>query len=121
MVVNAAGPWVDHVRRLEDPGAGTSVRLSRGAHVLVPAGEEWGAAVTIAQSDVRVTFAVPWSGMLLLGTTDDEFDGDPAEVVPGSADAERILADASVALAADLVAAGPGARFVRRSPGVARR
>ncbi len=104
VVVNAAGPWVDHVRRLEDPGAGTSVRLSRGAHVLVPAGEEWGAAVTIAQSDVRVTFAVPWSGMLLLGTTDDEFDGDPAEVVPGSADAERILADASVALAADLVA-----------------
>ncbi|MBA3567635.1 MAG: FAD-dependent oxidoreductase, partial [Actinobacteria bacterium] len=28
LVVNAAGPWVDHVRRLEDPRAGTSVRLS---------------------------------------------------------------------------------------------
>ena len=106
VVVNAAGPWVDEVRRLENPAAGTSVRLSRGAHVLVPAGEEWGAALTIAQTDVRVTFAVPWSGMLLLGTTDDEFDGNPADVAAGPGDAERILADASVALGADLVAPG---------------
>jgi glycerol-3-phosphate dehydrogenase len=104
LVVNSAGPWVDHVRRLEDPAAGTSVRLSRGAHVLVPAGEKWGAALTIAQTDVRVTFAVPWSGMLLLGTTDDEFEGDPGDVDDGAADAERILADASVALDAELVA-----------------
>ena len=43
LVVNAAGPWVDHVRRLEDPQAGTSVRLSRGAHVLVP-GDATGSA-----------------------------------------------------------------------------
>jgi glycerol-3-phosphate dehydrogenase len=106
IVVNAAGPWVDHVRRLEDPAAGTSVRLSLGAHVLVPAGEEWGAALTIAQTDVRVTFAVPWSGMLLLGTTDDEFGGDPGDVDDGAADAGRILADASVALDSELVSPG---------------
>ena len=59
VVVNAAGPWVDHVRRLEDPRAGTSVRLSKGAHVLVPGGEDWTAALTVPQDDVRVTFAVP--------------------------------------------------------------
>ncbi len=103
-VVNASGPWVDHVRRLEDQHAGASVRLSRGSHVLVPADEEWSAALTIAQSDVRVTFAVPWSGMLLLGTTDDEYEGDPADVTVEPADAGRILADASVALEESLVA-----------------
>ncbi len=103
VVVNAAGPWVDHVRRLEDPNAGTSVRLSRGAHVLVPADEGWAAALTIPQSDVRVTFAVPWSGMLLLGTTDDAYEGDPAAVTVRPADVQRILADASVALDASLV------------------
>ena len=53
------------------PRAGTSVRLSKGVHVLVPGGEGWTAALTIPQDDVRVTFAVPWYGMLLLGTTDD--------------------------------------------------
>src|SRR5260370_10137005 len=32
-VVNAAGPWVDRVRRLEDPTPRPSMRLSKGAHV----------------------------------------------------------------------------------------
>jgi glycerol-3-phosphate dehydrogenase len=104
VVVNAAGPWVDHLRRLEDPNAGTSVRLSRGAHVLVPAERGWTAALTIAQDDVRVTFAVPWSGMLLLGTTDSPHEGDPADVTVGPADAEQILAEASVAVDSSLVA-----------------
>ena len=104
LVVNAAGPWVDHVRRLEDPRAGTSVRLSRGAHVLVQADTDWTAALTIAQDDVRVTFAVPWCGMLLLGTTDSPHEGDPADVAVGPADAEQILAEAAVALDSSLVA-----------------
>src|SRR5262249_53179309 len=55
-VLNAAGPWVDGLRRLEDPSAGTSVRLSKGAHVLVPGGTDWTAALTIPQDTVRVTF-----------------------------------------------------------------
>ncbi len=105
VVVNAAGPWVDRVRRLEDPHAGTSVRLSRGAHVLVPADVVWGAALAIAQDEVRITFAVPWSGMLLLGTTDTPYEGDPAAVGVGIGDAEQILADAAVALAPDVLAA----------------
>lgn len=103
VVVNAAGPWVDHVRRLEDPRAGASVRLSRGAHVLVPAETGWTAALTIPQDDVRVTFAVPWSGMLLLGTTDTPHESDPADVDVGPADVEQILAEASVALDSSLV------------------
>jgi len=105
VVVNAAGPWVDHVRRLEDPRLGTSVRLSKGAHVLVTLEDEWAAALTIAQDDVRVTFAVPWYDMLLLGTTDTEHEGDPGDVDVEPADADQILAEAAVALSADVVAA----------------
>ena len=104
LVVNAAGPWVDHVRRLEDPRVGTSVRLSKGVHALVPAEEGWTAALTIAQDDVRVTFAVPWAGMLLLGTTDEPHEGDPSEVSVVPADIEQILGEAAVALDPALVA-----------------
>ena len=104
VVVNATGPWVDHLRRLEQPSVGTSVRLSKGVHVLVPGGEGWSAALTIPQDDVRVTFAVPWYGMLLLGTTDEMFDGDPADVAVEPADVEQILAEAAVALGPELVA-----------------
>ena len=104
VVVNAAGPWVDHVRRLEDPRLGTSVRLSKGAHVLVPLDEAWGAAVTLVQDDVRVTFAVPWYDMLLLGTTDVEHDGDPRDVGVTEEDVAQILGEASVGLPAEVVA-----------------
>ena len=96
--VNAAGPWVDHVRRLEDPEAGTSVRLSKGAHVLVRSEDGWAAALTVPQDEVRVTFAVPWYGMLLLGTTDTPWVDDPADVRAEPEDVSQLLDEASVAL-----------------------
>jgi glycerol-3-phosphate dehydrogenase len=103
-VVNAAGPWVDRVRRLEDPAAGTSVLLSKGAHLVLAGGEGWTAAVTTPLPGGRVSFAIPWEGMLLLGTTDEPYDGDPADVAATDADAAQILAEAGRSLAADVLA-----------------
>ncbi len=97
-VVNATGPWVDAVRRLEDPHAGPSCRLSKGAHVVLPLPEDWTAALAIFQDRVRVTFAVPWEGMLLLGTTDTLYEGDPDRVEATEEDVRQILAEAGTAL-----------------------
>ena len=97
-VVNATGPWVDHLRRLEDESARPSIRLSKGVHLVVDGGEDWGAAVTIPQSKVRVSFAIPWEGKLLLGTTDTLHDGPPEEAAVTDDDVATILAEASVAL-----------------------
>jgi glycerol-3-phosphate dehydrogenase len=94
--VNATGPWLDHLRRLEDPAARPSIRLSKGVHVVVDGGEDWGAAVTIPQSKVRVSFAIPWEGMLLLGTTDTLHDGAPEEAIVTEEDIRTILDEASV-------------------------
>jgi len=97
-VVNAAGPWVDRIRRLEDADAKPSMRLSKGAHVLVDGGKDWSAALTIPHDKVRVSFAVPWEGMLLLGTTDTLHDGEPETVAVTADDVEQILAEAAVAV-----------------------
>jgi glycerol-3-phosphate dehydrogenase len=97
-VINAAGPWVDHVRRLEDPQAKPSMRLSKGVHVVVDGGESWGAALTIPHDKVRVSFAVPWEGMLLLGTTDTEYTGSPGDVSVSDTDVAQVLDEAAVAL-----------------------
>jgi glycerol-3-phosphate dehydrogenase len=97
-VINAAGPWVDHVRRLEDPRAKPSMRLSKGVHVVVDGGEDWGAALTIPHDKVRVSFAVPWEGMLLLGTTDTEYTGSPGDVSVSDTDVAQVLDEAAVAL-----------------------
>jgi glycerol-3-phosphate dehydrogenase len=97
-VVNATGPWVDYVRRLEDQHAAPSVTLSKGVHAVVDLEHPWSAALTIPRDPVRVTFAVPWEGMLLLGTTDTRYEGDPAAVAPTERDVVQILAEAEKAV-----------------------
>ncbi len=74
MIFNAAGPWVDSIRRFVDPDASTLVRVARGSHILLdksfmPA--ETGMLIPKTR-DGRVLFAIPWHGMLLVGTTDVE-------------------------------------------------
>jgi glycerol-3-phosphate dehydrogenase len=98
LVVNATGPWLDHLRRLEDERALPSVRLSKGVHVIVDGGEDWGAAVTIPHDKVRVSFAIPWEGKLLLGTTDTLHDGPPEDVRVTDDDVRSVLDEAAVAI-----------------------
>ncbi len=98
LIVNATGPWLDRVRRLEDPGAAPSVRLSKGVHLIVDGGEGWGAAVTIPHDKVRVSFAIPWEGKLLLGTTDTLHEGEPEDGRVTDDDVRTILDEASVAV-----------------------
>jgi glycerol-3-phosphate dehydrogenase len=102
-VVNATGPWVDEIRRLEDPRCRASMRLSKGVHLLVRPDRPWSAALTIPHDKVRVSFAVPWEGMLMLGTTDTPYDGDPSEAAATDDDVTQILNEAAVAVDADLV------------------
>jgi glycerol-3-phosphate dehydrogenase len=113
-VVNATGPWVDAVRRLEAPTAGTSVTLSKGAHVVVARQDEWGAALTIPIDRTRVAFAVPFDDALLLGTTDSPFDGEPGDVRATDADEQQILAEAATALdlAPDVLSRFAGVRVL---------
>jgi glycerol-3-phosphate dehydrogenase len=108
-VVNATGAWIDTVRRLEDPAAGTSVTLSKGSHLVLERSAEWGAAVTIPVEAARVVFAIPWEGALLAGTTDEPFEGDPQDVAPSDGEERRILAE--VGQAVDLTGAEIRARF----------
>lgn len=101
VIVNATGPWVDHVRRLEDPCAAPSIRLSKGAHLVMRQRQPWQAALTVPVDDARVAFAIPWEDHLLLGTTDEAFEDDPAAVRCTDADVEQILREAAHAVLPD--------------------
>jgi glycerol-3-phosphate dehydrogenase len=89
-VVNATGPWVDSVRRLEDPQARPVTRLSKGVHAFLPLEGHWRAGVALFD-DSRSAFAIPWQGMLLLGVTDSRFEGEPADATPDSDDIRALL------------------------------
>ncbi|MGI5141193.1 MULTISPECIES: FAD-dependent oxidoreductase [unclassified Streptomyces] len=95
LVLNATGPWVDHLRRLEDPKAAPSIRLSKGVHLVLKRTSPWRAALATPIDKYRITFALPWEDMLLLGTTDEEFEGDPAEVGVAEKDIAQILDEAA--------------------------
>ncbi|GAA2111602.1 glycerol-3-phosphate dehydrogenase/oxidase [Streptomyces synnematoformans] len=101
LVLNATGPWVDHLRRMEDPAAAPSIRLSKGAHVVLRRRSPWRAAMSTWVDRYRVTFALPWEDQLLLGTTDEAYEGDPADVRPTDADITQILDEASLSVAAE--------------------
>jgi glycerol-3-phosphate dehydrogenase len=91
--VNAAGPWVDHVRALLPAFDGTkTVRLTKGTHLILPAVDPDHALFAAILPGDRIFLMLPWHGHALLGTTDTDFDGDPASVHPGRADADYLLA-----------------------------
>ncbi|HYM50081.1 MAG TPA: glycerol-3-phosphate dehydrogenase/oxidase [Candidatus Limnocylindrales bacterium] len=102
-IVNAAGPWVDEVRRLEDASARPLVRLSKGVHLTVPLPEAFESALIVPVDRTRVTFAIPWQGLLLLGTTDTPYDGDPTALAVEPADVRTVLAEAGLALPSRLL------------------
>jgi glycerol-3-phosphate dehydrogenase len=93
------------VRLLEDPQARPMARLSKGVHLVLepPQPWPWRAAVTTPLEGGRVSFAIPWEGMLLLGTTDTDYEGDPARVSVGPEDVETILREASISLPPEVV------------------
>ncbi|MEU3191858.1 glycerol-3-phosphate dehydrogenase/oxidase [Streptomyces sp. NPDC006992] len=95
LVLNATGPWVDHLRTMEDSGAAPSIRLSKGAHLVLKRKSPWGAAMATPIDKYRITFALPWEDQLLLGTTDEEYTGDPADVRATEADIQQILDEAA--------------------------
>ncbi|MFI6684561.1 FAD-dependent oxidoreductase [Streptomyces sp. NPDC050485] len=98
LVLNATGPWVDHLRKMEDPDSAPSIRLSKGAHLVLKRTAPWKAALATPIDKYRITFALPWEDMLLLGTTDEEFEGDPADVRVTEADTAQILDEAAFSI-----------------------
>jgi len=90
--LNAAGPWVDDIRRLDDPTAEPCVRLTKGVHLvfartLLPVRE----SLVLADERGRIVFVMPHDRYVLVGTTDTDFTGDPASVRTEIGDVEYLI------------------------------
>jgi glycerol-3-phosphate dehydrogenase len=81
-VVNAAGPWVAHVNEaVLHVAAPARVRLVKGSHLVVPKLYGHDRAYLFQNADGRVVFAIPYEReFTLIGTTDIDYHGDPADV-----------------------------------------
>src|SRR6185437_16427624 len=72
VVVNAAGPFVDSVRRLADPAMTPLIAPSQGIHLVFDQSFLPGhSAIMVPHTkDGRVMFAIPWHSHTVVGTTD---------------------------------------------------
>ena len=85
-LVNAAGPWAESfLRDVAKPAHGEalatkSLRLVKGSHIVVPRVFEHDHAYIFQNPDKRIIFAIPYEDRFtLIGTTDVELDGEPAQ------------------------------------------
>ncbi|MBA3449161.1 MAG: glycerol-3-phosphate dehydrogenase [Pseudaminobacter sp.] len=97
LIVNAAGPWVDKVL------AGAigqndvhNVRLVQGSHIVVEKKFDDPRAYFFQNKDGRIIFAIPYEDeFTLIGTTDQDYVGDPHDVKITDAEIDYLCAAAS--------------------------
>ncbi len=82
LLVNAAGPWVDHVLTAAlGRNDVHNVRLVQGSHIVVAKKFDDPRAYFFQNKDGRIIFAIPYEDdYTLIGTTDQDFGGDPHNV-----------------------------------------
>lgn len=89
-IINATGIFSDETRNMDQPGRPPLLSVSRGSHIVIPNSFLGGStAIMVPKTeDGRIIFAIPWQGVVLVGTTDipashsvmePEMDGDEIE------------------------------------------
>src|SRR6202035_5311554 len=101
VLVNAGGPWVEQVlAACSGVNARAKVRLVQGSHIVVRKLYEHDRAYMFQNSDGRIVFVIPYQDdFTLIGTTDRDYDGDPAEVKASSEEIEYLCESVSEYLA----------------------
>jgi glycerol-3-phosphate dehydrogenase len=75
--VNATGPWLDDVRRMDEPVVSPSTRLTKGVHLVINAARlPVRNSIVLSDDTGRIVFLMPRDGWVTIGTTDTDFDGD---------------------------------------------
>ena len=97
LLVNAAGPWVDQVlAKALGHNDAHHVRLVKGSHIVVPKKTGDPRAYFFQNRDGRIIFAIPYEeDFTLIGTTDEDFDGDPQEAEISKAEIDYLCEAAS--------------------------
>jgi glycerol-3-phosphate dehydrogenase len=93
VVVNAAGPFCDELRRMANPESSPIIAASRGSHIVLDRSFLPGDAALLIPNtpDGRVLFAIPWHDHTLIGTTDIAIPSVPVEPQPSSEEIDFIL------------------------------
>ena len=120
VLVNAAGPWVSQVLSgVVAQNAPTRVRMVKGSHIVTKRLFDGEKAFIFQNADGRVCFAIPYQqDFTLIGTTDEDYTGDPNAVAISPAEESYLLSAvndylSTQATASDIVWRYAGVRPLR--------
>jgi glycerol-3-phosphate dehydrogenase len=99
-LINAAGPWVaDVAGSVIRANTDAKVRLVQGSHIVVPRLYEHDGCYIFQNEDNRIFFVIPYErDFTLIGTTDQDFKGDPTGIQASAAEIAYLCRSASVYL-----------------------
>jgi len=93
-VINATGVWADRIRpeELHSEAEVPRIAPSRGTHIILRHEDlPLKAGAIVPAGGGRSIFALPWLGRSLIGTTDNNYDGDIGHVRPAPQDIAYLL------------------------------
>ena len=92
-VVNAAGPFCDAIRMMDDPRSEPMLAVSQGTHLVLPRRFFPGDSSMIVPktSDGRVIFIIPWHEKAIVGTTDTAISAATLEPDPQPGEIDFLL------------------------------
>ncbi|MFM8205791.1 MAG: glycerol-3-phosphate dehydrogenase [Actinomycetales bacterium] len=95
VTVMAAGVWTDQLYREFGIKAGYEVRMSKGAHIVVPGSAIRSKTGVIIKTDISVLFIIPWGDKWIVGTTDTDYESDPNTPIATRNDVNYIINQAN--------------------------
>lgn len=93
VVVNATGVWVDTVRKQDTPNRRSSLRPTKGIHLVLPRQRlpTQHAIAFDSPRDGRHVFLFPWGEHAIVGTTDTDYEGDLNRPAANREDVDYLL------------------------------
>jgi glycerol-3-phosphate dehydrogenase len=92
-VVNAAGPWVSEIlTSVVGRNDADKIRMVKGSHVVVEKLYDHDRCYIFQNADGRICFAIPYeTNYTLIGTTDEDYSGDPSGPAITPAETEYLM------------------------------
>ncbi len=100
ILVNAAGPWMNEAIAATGVNSPAKVRLVQGSHIVVKKLFDHDRCYIFQNADGRIVFVIPYEReFTLIGTTDQDYHGDPSAVAATRSEIDYLCRAASEYLA----------------------
>lgn len=90
-VISSVGPWTDQVGRSLDSSWKPILRPTKGVHLTFRKDRLPLNSAVVMGAESRIVFGIPRHEMVIVGTTDTDFKGDPSSVITTAEDVKYLL------------------------------